>query len=130
MAVSIREVERSGIYIVSRDGFDATRVLEDVTGSHLEWSPDGSALLVSNVMASPDSRDPQHGIFLIRFGEGWAVEDIRTLPLSGVASWSPDGSRIAAWDSNAGVLVTVAADGTDRQIIAHDVDGPGVTAVP
>ena len=141
LAVSVRQTKwvtreivpvpgESGLYIINADGSGKRRVLEDVTGSHLQWSPDGLNLLVSNVMASPGSRDPQLGVSVVEFGDDWTVENIRTLPLSGVASWSPDGSLIAAWDSNAGVLVTVAADGTDRQIIAHDVNRPGVTAVP
>ena len=141
LAVSVRQTKRvgpeivpvpeqSGIYIINADGSGKRRVLEDVTGSHLQWSPDGLNLLVSNVMGSPNSSDPKYGTFVVGFDQDWAVTSVRALPLAGPASWSPNGARIAAWDSNVGILVTVAADGTDRRIIAHDVDGPGVSVVP
>ena len=74
----------------------------------LEWSPDGSKILLG-------SRP-----LMVIEADGSAVRQLQGADaLRASASWLPDGSRIAVYRrGHSEVLITMAPDGTDRTVLA------------
>ncbi len=122
-----------GIYTMNPDGSDLREVFSHAWSDTPVWSPDGSELLVwgrngMNVIRVADgARRVLHGMDVLMFSKGV----LQPLPwLGDIASWSPDGSRIAIisskYDHNVDTpkLFTVARDGSDgRALVMQDREG-------
>lgn len=89
------------------------------------WSPDGRLAFVSlSPPANPD--DPPVADLFILDSDSSAPRKIPgTTGITGSASWSPDGTRLAF---AAGHLYTIRADGTDRREVAIDPDTTACSA--
>ena len=113
------------LYIVDQDGEGLEEIPiagELVRGgvNSLEWSPDGSEILISSI----------GGVFLINTED---FEIRRILDRSDVyAAWSPDGSRIAVFSQGRDDwLVSMQKDGSDVRVLMRlDEDGRVVAGNP
>ena len=113
------------VYIVGRDGDGLQEIpiaseLVSVGVNSLEWSPDGSEILLSSI----------GGVFLIDT-EDFEIRKI--LDRSDVyAAWSPDGSRIAVFSQGRDDwLVSMQKDGSDVRVLMRlDEDGRVVAGNP
>ena len=116
-----------GTYVVLADGAEPIKIADSITGSYLEWSPTGTNILVSSSagnLGAPFAFGGRKGTHVIPVtGAAAAAEGIMAIPVAGLASWSPDGQRIAAFDNSANVLSIANKDGRGRRIIAHSPDG-------
>ncbi len=108
------------LYSISTDGSEPMVVANLPTqGGHLDWSPDGTRVLVSH-------SDPRHGfIYVVDPHSGlWSM-----VSMGGNASWSPDGARIAKFSTDppaprsherhVTILSTMSSDGTDVRVLAR-----------
>ena len=129
LAVAVNAEEEPGIYTMRPDGTERKRVVADVVGSHVAWSPDGSELLVSGIGYSAGGTTSAAGIYVGRIDDGSVrrVLSARGREPPSPASWSPDGGRIAAFLPS-GPLVTVRSDGTDLRVVARYDDEGGLVA--
>ena len=119
-----------GVYLVRPDGTDSRKILSDLSGQYLEWSPDGKSILVSAVLAPYQTDEQHHQAIVIELAASYDEPTIRTLPVYGLASWSPDGSHITAYDSTTGILATIKNDGTDWRAIAQKDEEFGFVSIP
>lgn len=99
----------AGVYTIGRDGSELRGVISlsgrgiDWTES-LDWSPDGSAILVGSHVVAADGSSV------------WELSVPR-----GYGSWSPDGSRLAFYHSGPrALLYTVASDGSDSRVLVEE----------
>ena len=93
IAFSRADHKEHSLWVMSRDGSDRRRLLDDV-GSYfdspsLSWSPDGEQMVFGG------SSDEQEGIYVIDVDTGRVrlVEEGASYPV-----WGPDGSTIAFFD--------------------------------
>ena len=117
--------DAQAVVTMDPDGSNVTKVLENrdlFTSSfgEVSWSPDGTRILISGLLASnagasvsvvnADGSDPRH-LLTMPYGA--------TLELG--VSWSPDGTRIVVHSRDSlhtdGALITMAHDGSDRRIL-------------
>ena len=84
----------------------------------LAWSPDGTALLAvaSETEPAPAPRTDPVATGLYRIGVDGSRPQLIASGHYTVAVWSPDGTRIAAFDGSD--LVVMPADGSDQQVVA------------
>jgi Tol biopolymer transport system component len=106
----------SEIHAMDADGTDVTRLTDNASvDQHPDWSPDGARIaFVSDRSGSSeiwvmdaDGSDPEQ---LTGGTESGGLQ-----PLS--PAWSPDGSRIAFATNADDAIYTMAADGTDLQLV-------------
>ena len=103
------ELVAAGIYTVGIDGSDVREIIS-FPGREVDW--------IDNILWSPDGSEMLFGTTVIA-ADGSAV---RELPISSHSSWSPDGSRIAAYNEvprSGAVLSTLARDGTDARVLVE-----------
>ena len=74
--------------------------------SSLSWSPNGSEILVVLNQA-----------MYVAKADGSGYREVAGAPY---ASWSPDGSRIATSGGSGFYLTTIAADGSDEQVLVYE----------
>lgn len=108
--------ETGELWLVNADGTAAHRASDLVVGTQVRWSPDGR-WLVGDSMGSLvvfDAANPSAAPRMITI-----LGQPATSP-----SWSPDGTRIAFTTIRIGEtnedIATVAADGTDLQMLTGD----------
>lgn len=125
-AMAVEEGKAGGIYTVRHDATDLELLLGTQSPNwevfQVSWSPDGSEILIVS----------NHGLILVN-PEGSVLRVLgpgaKNNPATGtIASWSPDGTRIAVYVQRFFVpsdgppqLYTVARDGTDRRelVVMH-----------
>ena len=91
----------------------------DIDVTWPSWSPDGRLAFVSlSPPTNPDDPVWISDLFLLDPASPASHKVPGTTGITGGASWSPDGSRLAF--AAAGHLYTVRADGTDRTEVAID----------
>ncbi len=117
----------ASIYTVAPDGSDLQQLPIEGPVRELDWSPDGSRLVISRLAADP-FEDRLEG----RLGQDLFAVDLETgaetrLTEDGRSwdpAWSPDGSQIAfvSGSPRLHALFVVGADGSDRRRLT-DPDG-------
>ena len=88
----------------------------------LSWSPHRGEILVSQLSAGGGSTPEMRQLIQVVSVDGTGARDL----VGGtMASWSPDGSRIAVLDiyGRESYLYTVSPDGSAPQVLVTDVDG-------
>lgn len=124
----------TAVYTIAADGTDARQIttvgIEPTWASAVEWSPDGSRILLafsSSVwVVNLDGRSMHE---LVDVHKSPHVYDARSVP-----AWSPDGKQIALYQPSAGgsgyrysggeeVLASVASDGSDPRVLVRDHNG-------
>ena len=97
------------LYAIGHDGSGLRKVSElDYRGrfSSLSWSPNGDEILVVS-----------DGDLYVAKADGSGYREVAQAPY---ASWSPDGSRIAISGGSGFYLTTIAADGSDEQVLVYE----------
>ena len=137
--IGAAQTVKRALYIAGKDGSASEELIVFPKGDftwtdNISWSPDGSEIMLGPVVNRDDRSHFLLGTFIFK-ADGSAF---RTLPTrEGLASWNPDGSRIAVYLPiggyasspryryyASGVLYTMAADGTDiRVLVEQDEDG-------
>jgi Tol biopolymer transport system component len=108
--------EEGELWIMDTNGGNAQRANEATIGYGVDWSPDGRSIVGDGggALLVFDTSDLSRAPRKINVENAWAFG----------ASWSPDGSRLAfSLASASGRLpdiATIAADGTDLQILTTD----------
>ena len=131
--------EPGTIYVARPDGSEARKVFQfdprdAYTGAlNLSWSADGLSLRFS---LRPSDADRSNIYFLYQVGvDGSNLHKISEVPYAARLSWSPDGSRVAVssigitqyprYDHGETLLYSMAADGSDRRVLARQgLNGP------
>lgn len=129
----------TAVYTIAADGTDAREIatlgIQPAWASTIEWSPNGSRILLafgSAVWVVDVSDGSTHK--LVDVHRSPHVYDARSVP-----AWSPDGKQIALYQPSSGivpegqkarrysngeeVLATVASDGSDLRMLVLDRDG-------
>ena len=141
------ETESKALHIAEKDGSGTEELVAFPEGRRLEWfdwtdnvswSPDGSEIMLGPVISHVDGSRGRFGTMIFK-SDG---SSFRTLPTrEGIATWSPDGSRIAVhllmggYTSSpryryfsSGVLYTMAYDGTDVRVLVERDENGNVSA--
>ena len=112
----------AGVYIIGLDGSDLMRIL-DKDAFQVLWSPNGSEILA---MTSEGG--------YIAHSDGTGLRRVIPSHLSGLASWSPDGSRIAVYGrgdyADSEILYVVSRDGTAPRLLGKGVGYEGDFVAP
>jgi WD40 repeat protein len=115
----------SPIDVVGSDG-KGLRVLRDCPTGPPTWSPDGTQIAVPHSGTAPlpnGQREVLRPRLYTCGAEGGDAQQVSSLTAWGPAiSWSPDGREFAYVDAHNRIVV-VAADGTDRRVIARAAGG-------
>ena len=122
--IDMRSVYRGpgGVYTVQFNGTDLREVLPGFAAFDISWSPDGSELLLT-----------ADGLYLVR-QDGSSLRQLYRLESSDVpyhwlihATWSPDGSTIAAREIQIGYswsgvskIFIMARDGSGTRLLAEE----------
>ncbi len=115
------------LWIIDRNGANAQKIVDcgPDTCTSQAWSPDGKKIAYSRTI---EQNDPQNLAGLARVWL-WTAGTAQNVPLFEDASiqgidpvWSPDGRKIAVFDSNARGIRIVALKSGDEQLIP---DGMG-----
>ena len=127
-------------FLGARDARARSGLQRDLRVSQVAWSPDGEHILV---IVEDQKIGSGHGntaaIYVVKAdgSDMWRLDLDDHLPGAFRAAWSPDGQRIAVrvdmdypqiptWDHQSLlVLLTVAWDGTDTQILIDRIDRRG-----
>ncbi len=126
--------DSTAVYTIAADGTDARQIatlgVQPAWASTVEWSPNGSQILLAFGSAiwvvDLDGRSMHE---LVDVHESPHIYDARSVP-----AWSHDGKRIALYQPSKGgggvrysrgevVLASVASDGSDPRMLVHDHDG-------
>jgi len=114
------------------------RRLTDGVGfnEHPRWSPDGSWISFTSSRAGVNGPFGAGGsyrdIYLVR-PDGSDLRRLTTLSVyDGIASWSPDGSRLAFVSDRSGAfdIYTMTSDGRDQRQLTHHEGSRGSAAWP
>ena len=95
------EEERPGLYTMDADGSDQ-RLLwsfepdDRLFYDNISWSPDGSAILIGTDDSGGPNREPH--VFVVTVNESESGAAAVVTEVSGAASWSPGGLRLAVHD--------------------------------
>jgi hypothetical protein len=104
------------LYLMSAEGTDVTPVITDGQVTDLDWSPDGSQLVIERQFGRGQERTERD--LAIVYADGSGERPLTSDGHSGDPTWSPDGSTIVYVDSPTG-------DVHDRQLFAIAPDGTG-----
>ena len=113
----------NGVYTIRFDGTNLREVLGDFRANEVSWSPDGTQLLLAS----------DRGVYAVR-PDGSGLRALAPNPAGHRvtrATWSPDGSMIAARrelrDAHSGArqfeIFVMARDGTDVRVLARAEGG-------
>ena len=97
------------LYAIGHDGSGHRKVAEvgdSASLSSLSWSPNGDEILFV-----------WDGDVYVAKADGSGYREVAQAPY---ASWSPDGSRIAISVGSSLYLTTIAADGSDEQVLVYE----------
>ena len=119
--------EEAIVHSVRYDGTDLRRVWSGGPDNSIElinqvsWSPDGSEILF--VYRDINGTSYYNGIYVVR-PDGSGLRSLHSRGTYILAAWSPDGSRIAVYDSATGRasfsrISTVSRDGTDLRVLVE-----------
>ncbi|WP_148112787.1 Hsp70 family protein [Actinoplanes sp. ATCC 53533] len=115
---------KNAIYAMDADGSNPVKVVEDVTGGRVSWSPDGTRLAFERVV----DESPQ--IFLITVGESKPTQLTFAPGMKDDPAWSPLGEELAyhkVVDGKRHIFVLdLAKPKEPGRKITDDDSGPGV----
>ena len=97
------------LYAIGHDGSGRRKVAEvgdSASLISLSWSPNGDEILFV-----------LNGAMYVAKADGSGYREVAGAPY---ASWSPDGSRIAMSGGSGFYLTTIAADGSDEQVLVYE----------
>ena len=120
----VRQGDTASLHVMNADGTQKERLPIAVDGSiqHLEWSPDGSKIVFTDMdISNPDARAPYPAaIKVFDVASGTQTTLFGPSPTAGNPTWSPDGSQIAfGMEGDAPGLYVAGADGSNPRLIAE-----------
>jgi len=98
------------VFLMDADGSDQTQLAETTTGSHLQWSPDGTRFAFSDV----------GGIYVMN-ADGTGEKRLSTEASDGWPTWSPDGTKLAfrGVRSDGDGIYVMNADGSGQRRLTN-----------